>query len=151
MFYISLLLKYTRMALGSRAHADLLGFAKQYRNWQKVLVDPCPASANTSTDVHIFSSDICACLASHCTYEDTCLIWAPHTESGQLSPSLAVGLVPVTFLLLTAFSLSFTLFHGLVTIWVIILFSSPPTSWVSLITSFLSLCLPYALGIAQFP
>lgn len=148
---ISLLLRYTGLALGSRARADLLGFAKQYRNWQRVLVEPCPASANTSTGVHIFSSDICACLASHCTYEDTCLIWAPHTESGQLSPSLAVGLVPVTSLTTNClFSLLYVV-SCLSSCMGNYLFSSPPTSWVPLITSFLSLPGPYALGTAQFP
>lgn len=74
--------------------------------------------------VLIFSSDICACQDSPWTCEDTCLIWAPHTESGQLSPSLAAALVSVASLFANCLSSLFhSQFHGLAAAWVIIFLS----------------------------
>lgn len=46
----------------------------------------------------VFQADICADRVSHWTCEDTCFLWVPHTDSGQLLLSLAAGLVPVTSL-----------------------------------------------------
>lgn len=64
-------------------------------------------SQSPALPLPIFQADICADRVSHWTCEDTRFAQVPHTDGGQLLPTLAAGLVPVTSLFANWLSSSF--------------------------------------------